>query len=548
MGFMASHFAMHFFARRQCNRDAPQKGGEQGIDSPSRWLWWISCVVVLSAALWIRSDDLGSRPFHADEATGAAIIAKRMAGDGGRFDPTHFHGPLLGDLAIPLCRWFGESRWQELNAETLRLLPVIAGWLLCLGPFWICRHAGRWPPILAAACLASSPLLVYYSRMLIHEMLLAALGIAAMTAALQPNRSLRRFLPGMAVGAMFATKETMVISLIAWAIAAYCILPPRWRYPQMLWHQLICHRQLLISNAVAAAAVAAWCYSDAGRHPSGIVDAIKTFFVYQTGSGHDKPALYYANLLLTPHAALGSWWTEIGVLLLALIGWGRLEWGSNASLAASQSARRVARFLAVAALVHGLIYSLIAYKTPWLMCLPWAHVCLLAGFAVSRSTPSVQSSLPPALTVPVIAALLTFQGYQAVRSAFRFATDSRNRLAYVPTHPDVMALSQWLFQLSLQSPHAQSPFQIAVIGADYWPLPWYLRSITRVGYWQQPPAHLKQFAVVIAMPESAPSVTHQLQPSHTLVPRSLRDRVPILVAIHQSYWNAWMQPPSSSQP
>ena len=29
---------------------------------------------------------------------------------------------------------------------------------------------------------------------------------------------------------------------------------------------------------------------------------------------------------------------------------------------------------------------------------------------------------------------------------------------------------------------------VAVIGSDYWPLPWYLRAFDQIGYWQKPPA------------------------------------------------------------
>jgi hypothetical protein len=63
---------------------------------------------------------------HADEATGARIAARRMEGDGGTFDPRHYHGPLLADLAIPLCRLRGEAGWKTMTKTTLRMVPAIA--------------------------------------------------------------------------------------------------------------------------------------------------------------------------------------------------------------------------------------------------------------------------------------------------------------------------------------------------------------------------------------------------------------------------------------
>ena len=58
-------------------------------------------MLVIATGIFLRFDDLSSRPFHADEATGARITAKRMEKDGGTFDPKHYHGPLLADLAMP---------------------------------------------------------------------------------------------------------------------------------------------------------------------------------------------------------------------------------------------------------------------------------------------------------------------------------------------------------------------------------------------------------------------------------------------------------------
>ena len=51
---------------------------------------WI-CVIVTGA--FLRFDDLAKRPFHADEATGARITARRMESGGGQFDPEALSRP-----------------------------------------------------------------------------------------------------------------------------------------------------------------------------------------------------------------------------------------------------------------------------------------------------------------------------------------------------------------------------------------------------------------------------------------------------------------------
>ena len=51
-----------------------------------------------------------------------------------------------------------------------------------------------------------------------------------------------------------------------------------------------------------------------------------------------------------------------------------------------------------------LAYSLITGKTPWLACLPWAHVCLLAGFGVAAGA-GWRRAAAPALGLLAAAAL-----------------------------------------------------------------------------------------------------------------------------------------------
>ena len=100
---------------------------------------WI-CVIVTAG--FLRFDELGKRPMHADEARGASIAARRMNEGGVRFDPTHYHGPLLGDLALPVCRLRGETGWREMTKTTLRIVPALAGVLLVGLPLLWRRRCG----------------------------------------------------------------------------------------------------------------------------------------------------------------------------------------------------------------------------------------------------------------------------------------------------------------------------------------------------------------------------------------------------------------------
>ena len=480
---------------------------------------WLGVIV---AGLWLRLDSLAERPMHADEATGARIAARRMTDGGATFDPRHYHGPLLADLAIPLCHARGETGWREMTKDTLRLVPAIAGSLMVLLPLLGRRRFGNAPMLLAAALLATSPLLAYYSRMFIHETLLALCGVALL---LVPPRAARFGVHGFLLGLMFAAKETFAISVLAWTGAAVVLaIENRHSLDRALL------RRWLGPAALCAAVfvlTAGFFYTDALRHPAGAIDAVRTFFVYETVAGHDKPAGWYFRLLAMPHEAAGVWWFGTPVLALALWAWAT----SYRKATGADRTRGQVRFLGWSATGHFLIYSLFAYKTPWLACLPWAHVCLLAGFAL-RGRAGI-------LPIGIAALTAVTQFHQARIACGRLASDVRNPFAYVPTRPDVERLAAWLVKMRATLPPGTLD-NAGVVGRDYWPLPWYLRDFPNVGYWSDPPPEIGSLPLVFATPESAATASTALAASHVAVPRGLRAEVPLLVFIRNDIWQAWM--------
>ena len=394
----------------------------------------IACWVTVAAiAVFLRFDDLEARPFHADEATGARITAKRMEDGGAHFDPKHYHGPLLADLAMPLCRARGEDGWREMTKFTLRLVPAVSGTLLVLLPLLGRRRFGDAPMLLASALLATSPLLVYYSRMFIHEQVLALLGIAFLFSLV----SCARFgLPGFLLGLMFATKETFAISVIAWTGAAALLAIENRRF---IGHAVL--REWLRPVGISLLAfilTAVFLYTDGFSHRQGIIDAVRTYFVYETGEGHDKPFNWYFQFLVVPQKSGGMWWFGTPLVLLAM-------WAFATTFRKPDPSGTVMRFLAYSAAGHFLIYSLIAYKTPWLACLPLAHVCLLAGFVIKDF--NTRSITAKAVLTIVTAVCLVTQFRQSRAATGRLASDERNPFAYVPTRRDTEKLETWLGEL-----------------------------------------------------------------------------------------------------
>ena len=492
---------------------------------------WIGIVIL---SLTLRLQNLEERPIHADEATGARILAGQLAGEDYQFDPQHFHGPLLSLSSQPIARSRSETSWSELSTTTLRLSTVIAGLLVVFTPLLWRRSIGSWGALAAAALLASSPLMVYYNRMYIHESLLTLFAMLACAAVFrlteQPGKRIA-IASGLCIGLMFATKETFAISILAWLPAVgLCYWRQQANEARHLCPNLRIYLLPSVCLAITAAFTAAYFYSDGFRSMQGIIDAVRTYFVYETSAGHEKGMGYYLELLIWPKQQFGIWWTEALIALLAVI--------AVAFAVVKRVPNPAVLFLAVATVCHFIIYSCIGYKTPWLMMVPWAHACLLAGYVFSYF-PNLKTRSRFLLTLLLLTGL-AYQTKQSIHASGRLANDSRNPYAYVPTSKDAAKVERWLHELRAL-PDAPTLTPIGVIGQGYWPLPWYLRTFETIGYWPTPIQDITDLPIIFAMPAQAQACDNLLGATHTKLPRGLRANVAVTLYLRNDIWQHWMR-------
>ncbi len=497
------------------------------------YLAWIGIIVL---AMYLRFHDLGLRPMHADEATGARIAARQLETGEYIFNPVHFHGPTLAYSTIALSWFTGEKSWQDLEAGSLRFIAAIAGLLIVMVPMLWIRWLGHGPTLAAAALLSTSPILVYNSRMYIHENLLAAAGLLALTLAILGWVRQKRsywIAAGICLGLMAATKETFVISLIAWSLSipvCYLILRKQFdsnNLTRQSWIRPLCW--MLATGAI----VAVLLYTNGLKHPKAVIDVIQTFFVYKTESGHDKPIWYYIHLLLIPKGGLRLVWWEGAIALLALPGLISAFRKGKSNLDIEK--RFLILSLAASVIFHFLIYSLIGYKTPWLMVFPWIQACLLAGMAF-QVTPGYSRNWTTGMLVVLVIGL-TLNSRQSLAVSGRFANDQRNPYAYVPTSGDVPRLEKWLDDLEIKV----GPLEpLGVVGKYYWPLPWYLRSFDSIGYWDNIEDSMTRMSVLFVMPAHFENANSVLKSTHVALPRGLRQDSPMMLYLRQDLWDKWM--------
>src|SRR2546426_589225 len=182
----------------------------------------LGLLLAASVALGLRCPRLDQRPMHNDEAVNAIKFGQLWEHGAYKYDPNEHHGPSLFYATLAVARLTSSPDVGHLTETKLRLITVVFGLgLIVLLPL-VVDGLGRKGAVWAALFTAISPAMVFYSRYYIHEMLLVFFTFLALAAGWRYWRSRKigwALLAGAAVGLMHATKETLVITLAAAALA-----------------------------------------------------------------------------------------------------------------------------------------------------------------------------------------------------------------------------------------------------------------------------------------------------------------------------------------
>ena len=450
----------------------------------------ILILLIALAALATRAPNLGRRPMHCDEAVHAVKCNDLRVTGVYRYDLHEYHGPTLYYCTLPIIRLSGAKDFGETTEAMYRAVPLLFGVGLILILLLVTDGLGRWAAVAAGVLTAVSPAMSFYGRYYIQETLLVFFTFLAVAAGWRYVRSRRvgwAILAGGAVGLMHATKETCVISLGVMAAALVINTLWHWR-PRGLPVALrgyVCAKALIPALLIGAA-ISATLYSGVFTNASGVLDSLKTFTTYFDRAGghglHNHPWHYYLKMLLFTHYVPGPWWSEAFILILALLG-----------MIAAVTGRGVRdayvpflRFLTIYALLLAIVYSAIPYKTPWCM-LSFLHgFILLAGVGAIALLSWLRKSNWQIPAAALLCLGTWHLGRQAYLASTKFCADYRN--PYVYSHPlfQSVQLARRVEDVASVHPDGRNML-VKIMAPDYWPLPWYLRRLTRVGYWENVP-------------------------------------------------------------
>ena len=132
-------------------------------------------------------------------------------------------------------------------------------------------------------------------------------------------------------------------------------------------------------------------------------------------------------------------------------------------------------------------------------------------------------------------------GYQSYVANFSLPADPRNPLVYGHTSTAFLKLVNRVHEISkLRSDDDGLLIKVIEPKDDYWPLPWYLRSFERVGYWSEIPDNADA-DMIIASPDLGARLDESLKDKYIIETHGLRPSVLLHVYIRQDLWEEFIR-------
>jgi uncharacterized protein (TIGR03663 family) len=391
-------------------------------------------------------------------------------------------------------------------------------WLmLCLR-----RFVGSAAALAAAAFATVSPGFVFFSRYFIHEILFVFFSLGIIVAWLWyrgTGKPRYLMLASASAALLFTTKETWIITVAVWLIAIPCTIlylrlrrgaydVPPWLPEPAADSAPGSERRLYLKCAALFVAISILLYSSFFTNPRGILDSVLTF-TYWTKTGQHG---IYNRDWTTYFAWL--WSEEAPVLVLGAV-------GTLVALVRARSYFMV--FCAFWSMGIFAAYSLVPYKTPWLALSIILPLVIMAGYVIGEA---YQPGLR-AFTAVIAGAVILFSLYQAIDVSFvNYDNDSAcgsiqcYPYIYAHTNRDFLGLVSEIEAIAAVDP-AKKDIGITVVSPEHWPLPWYLREYTHVGYF----GHIVDTSepIVIAHESQVAEVKRQLGDKYRMLsPHVLR--------------------------
>jgi uncharacterized protein (TIGR03663 family) len=216
-------------------------------------------------------------------------------------------------------------------------------------------------------------------------------------------------------------------------------------------------------------------YSSFFTNPKGVKDAVEALMIWRkTGESgfHGYPIYkYVAWLVVGKYAGELQFGEEAPLVVLASLG---------ALLAVWKTRRRFPLFAALWGFGLFAAYSLIKYKTPWLV-LSWLPPLAIAGgYAIDKLYRWRNWRV---VSLALLGVSLAAAAYQSYEINFVHYDDDNYPYVYAHTKREFHDLIAQMEQIAARTGDKYNAgIDVAVENQEYWPLPWYVRDYKHIGY------------------------------------------------------------------
>jgi uncharacterized protein (TIGR03663 family) len=460
---------------------------EPSITASSPILWWFGCFWVTAVAAFLRCYKLGLKPFHHDEGVNGFFLTTLVREGKYAYNPHDYHGPTLYFFAWVAAKLFG------LNGIAVRMVPVVFGIATVVLVLAMRRYIGSIGALSAGLLIAVSPGAVYISRYFIHESMFVFFTVAILITIMRwyETTNVAYLITAAATAALlFATKETAFISIAVLAIAGLMVWARELIWPLVKPKR----RERALDRArtdIDAAIERMGGWSNLGVQLFAAVSAFiivyvvffSSFFTHRTGVGDSFRAyLAWGQTGRKEHTTNGwyayFWWLRASESPLFMLG------ALGAAVGVCLRRYRMALFVGLWAWGMTAAYTLIPYKTPWLALNFVIPLAIASGVAIDWLANDPDRREGRILAGLLLAASTLFCTYQAVHLNFFHYDDDSYPYVYAHSKRDLLRLVDEINRVAQRGGEGPTT-GIIITSPDHWPLPWYLRDYSRVGYFGQ---------------------------------------------------------------
>ena len=482
-------------------------------------------LIVVAAIL--RFWDLGGRAIHHDESLYAYYSWLYLTNGNYIHDPM-MHGPFFFHVT-PVIYWVLGA-----TDSTARIVPALFGTALVGMPVFLRAWLGRWGSLAAAAMLALSPSMLYFSRFARNDIFVAVWTLALVICLwryMAERRHRYLYLGAAFLSLSFCTKETAYLAVAV--IGSSLLIITGRELLSRLWRGVRLHplsapaEYLLLIGTLTLPLLAAgitiplkWLgLSSLAGSPVLIAATITVLFAMAAFLGlrwdwrkwlvsalifYGIFTLLYTALFTNPSGFVSGLWGSLDYwvrqqavergtqpwyyyfMILSVYEFLPLIFGVVAMVYFGIKGNLFSRFLIYWTLASLLLYSYAGEKMPWLVLYIALPLILLAGMFLGGMVEGLKRSIKEKLkgraalrlsAVAVFAALLVATAGVAVRASFFNRECPVEMLVYSQNSQEVAQAAAEIARLAQES-GAENKLAVTVDATPFggWPWPWYLRS------------------------------------------------------------------------